>query len=410
MRLPPPPPPEVVDRDDRLADLARRWLREPAVGLDTEFVRERTFFPRLGLIQVADSSGCYLVDMVAVGDSSPLAAVVSSPAVTKVFHSPSEDLEIFHHAFGLAPERLFDCQIASTLCSLGGSLGYVHLVSSLFEVELAKGAQRSNWLRRPLSEEQVRYAGLDVAYLLPAHELLQAKLVDLGREAWAEEEFGRLLVAATARLDREWSYTRLRRPGMSRRQLAALRALCAWREARARRRDLPRGFVLKDETLIDLARRLPRSGRDLASVKGLGPRQARRYGPTLLDLARGAATLPESELPQRLDRSGGRSSSHLAEGLRKLVARVAGDLDLPAETLVPRRTLETWAARSLERGAWVWPGEIEGWRRLVLAPEVEGAGLLESGKSAGSGRSRGRRGRTVRQARAAETRDRGERE
>ncbi len=389
MRLPPPPTAEVVDRDDRLVDLARRWLREPAVGLDTEFIRERTFFPRLGLIQVADSSGCYLVDMVAIRDSSPLAAVVSSPAVTKVFHSPSEDLEIFHHAFGLAPERMFDCQVAATLCGLGGSLGYVHLVSGLFGIELAKGAQRSNWLRRPLSEEQVLYAGLDVAYLLPAHELLQAKLVDLGREAWAEEEFGRMLVAATARLAPEWSYGRLRRPGMSRRQLAALRALCEWREARARGRDLPRGFVLKDQTIIDLARRLPSSGQDLASVKELGTGQARRYGPTLLELVRGAATLPESELPQRLDRSGGRSSSHLAEGLRKLVARVAGELDLPAEVLVPRRTLEAWAAESLERGGWVWPGEIEGWRRLVLEPEVERSGLLYAEKAPGGRRRHG---------------------
>ncbi len=386
MRLPPPPTPEVVDRDDRLVDLARRWLREPAVGLDTEFIRERTFFPRLGLIQVADSSGCYLVDMVAIRDSSPLAAVVSSPAVTKVFHSPSEDLEIFQYAFGFAPERLFDCQVAAMLCGLGGSLGYVHLVSSLFEVELAKGAQRSNWLRRPLSEEQVQYAGLDVAYLLPAHELLQAKLVDLGRDAWAEEEFGRLLHASEARLSPEWSYSRLRRPGMSRSQLASLRAVCEWREKRARGRDLPRGFVLKDETVVDIARRLPRSSEDLASVKGLGAKQVRRHGPSLLAALRDAATLPQHELPKRLERARKRSSTHLAEGLRDLVAGVAADLGVPSEALVPRRALEAWAARSLEQRSWVWPAEIEGWRRSVLESEVERSGLLESARSGGSGR------------------------
>ncbi|MCY3929783.1 MAG: ribonuclease D [Acidobacteria bacterium] len=399
-RLPPPPPPEVVDRDDRLAELARSWLREPAVGLDTEFVRERTFFPRLGLIQVADSAGCYLVDTVAIRDRSGLVEVIRSRAVTKVFHSPSEDLEILHHVFGLAPERLFDCQVAATLCGLGGSLGYVHLVSRLFDVELAKGAQRSNWLRRPLSEEQVRYAGLDVAYLLPAYELLRSRLAELGREAWADEEFDRLLRAAEARLDPEWSFKRLGRPGMSRRQLAALRVVCEWRERRARRRDLPRGFVLRDETVLDLARRMPRSGQGLTSVKGLGPRQARRYGPALLDLVRGAAALPESDLPNRLERSGGRSASRLTERLRELVARVAGELDLPAETLVSRRTLEAWAARSLERGAWVWPGEIEGWRRFVLEPQVDGAGLLEY-----RSRKRSRRGRG-RGSRAAAPRDR----
>ncbi|MCY3592666.1 MAG: ribonuclease D [Acidobacteria bacterium] len=379
MTLPPPPTPEVVDRDDRLAGLAERWLREPAVGLDTEFVRERTFFARLGLIQVADSEGCYLVDMVAITDRSPLLALVQAPDVTKVFHSPSEDLEIFHHALGCAPEPLFDCQVAATLCGLGGSLGYVHLVSRLFDVELGKGVQRSNWLRRPLSEEQVRYAGLDVAYLLPACERLQARLDESGRETWAEEEFDRLLQNARARLDPAWSYNRLRRPGMSRRQLATLEALSAWREGRARRRDVPRGFVLKDETLVDLARRLPRTAEDLVPVKNLGPRQARRYGPRLLELVRGARSLPEDRLPDRLERSGRRSSSGLSDDLRKLVAGVAADLDVPAEFLVPRRTLEAWATRSLERGVWVWPAEVDGWRRSVLEPEVERSGLLESG-------------------------------
>lgn len=379
MTLPPPPTPEVVDRDDRLARLAERWLGEPAVGLDTEFVRERTFFARLGLIQVADSEGCYLVDTVSISDRAPLVAVVEAPEVTKVFHSPSEDLEIFHNALGCAPVPLFDCQVAATLCGLGGSLGYVHLVSRLFDVELGKGVQRSNWLRRPLSEEQVRYAGLDVAYLLPAHELLQARLRDLAREAWADEEFGRLSKNAEARLDPAWSYSRLRRPGMSGRQLAVLQAVCAWREGRARRRDVPRGFVLKDETLVDVARRLPRTAEDLAPVKSLGPRQARRHGPKLLELVRGVRLLPENRLPDRLERSGRRSSSGLSEELRELVAGVAGDLDVPAEFLVPRRALEAWAARSLERGAWVWPAEVDGWRRSVLEPEVEHSALLESG-------------------------------
>lgn len=378
MTLPSPPAPEVVDRDARLAGLAERWLHEPAVGLDTEFVRERTFFARLGLIQVADSEGCYLVDMVSIRDRAPLVAVVQAPEVTKVFHSPSEDLEIFHHALGCAPVPLFDCQVAATICGLGGSLGYIHLVSRLFDVELGKGVQRSNWLRRPLSEEQVRYAGLDVAYLLPAHERLQARLGELGREAWVGEEFDRLLKNAEARLDPAWSYSRLRRPGMSRRQLATLEALSAWRERRARRRDVPRGFVLKDETLVDLARRQPRTAEDLAPVKSLGRRQARRHGPRLLELVRSVRSLPEDRLPDRLERSGRRSSSGLSEGLRELVAGVAGHLDVPAEFLVPRRTLEAWAARSLERGMWVWPAEVDGWRRSVLEPAVERSGLLES--------------------------------
>ncbi len=378
MRLPEPPAPEVVDRTDRLADLAQGWLREDAVGLDTEFVRERTFFARLGLIQVADSTGCYLVDTVAIQDLSPLEELLRADSIVKVFHSPGEDLEIFHHVFGFAPQRLFDTQLAAALCGLGGSLGYVDLVSRMFEVELGKGEQRSNWLRRPLSEEQLLYAGLDVAYLLPAWEALETELRTRGRRAWAEEEFERLLAAAEARIRSDWSYRRLRRPGMSARQLAALEEVCAWREERARRRDVPRGFVLKDETVVDVARRLPRSGEGLAAVKGLGRGQAERHGRALLGAVKSARRRPEEELPERVERSGRRSSSRVVDVLRKVVAAAAEELGVPSEFVAPRRTVETWAAQSLERGRWVWPGELAGWRRHVLEPRLVGLRPLEA--------------------------------
>ncbi len=378
MKLPTPPAPEVVDHDGRLADLASVWLGEEAVGLDTEFVRVRTFHARLGLIQVADRQGCYLVDMVAIRDPSPLRELIRAPHVTKVLHSPGEDLEVFHNALGSAPAPLFDTQAAATLCGLGASPGYVSMVARLFEVELGKGAQRSNWLRRPLTSAQVQYAGLDVAYLLPAWEQLQEGLSARGRAAWADEEFERQARSVQARLAPDWIYRRLRRSGMSPRQLAALRSLCDWRERRAKNRDLPRGFVVKDDTLVDLARRLPRRTEDLKDVRNLTPRQARRYGSVLLGLVRSAQELPRDELPASPPRRGGQPSSReLAEALRRLVSGVASRLDLPLEFLATRRTIETWAAESRQRGSREWPPALEGWRREVLEPEAEASGLLD---------------------------------
>ncbi|HVS14069.1 MAG TPA: ribonuclease D [Thermoanaerobaculia bacterium] len=369
--LPPPPRPELVRSAARLEELCEEWRRQPAIALDSEFVRTRTFYAKLGLIQVGDAGGCYLLDFLEIDAWQPFVEVLAFPDTAKVLHSPSEDLEIFQQLFGHFPNPLFDTQIAATLAGLGASLGYQRLVLALFGIDLPKGEQRSDWLARPLTDAQCRYAGLDVAYLLPAHEELMSRLSSLGRLEWAEEEFSRVPDETLARLDPERIFSRLHRSSMSEEETSALHALCMWREAEARERDLPRGFVLRDEALIELARRRPRNRSALKALRQLRAGERKTHGDRLLEVIASAGRTP---VPPRLraPRGAGRSR-RLVERLREVLAEEADRVGLPSEFLASRKVLEE-LARGIRRGEGELPLELEGWRREVVGERLLAAG------------------------------------
>jgi len=374
------PPAELVAAPAALAAAARSWQGREALALDTEFVRERTFFPKLGLIQVSDGGAVSLVDPLAIADLSPVLAALGDPGAVKVLHSASEDLEVLYRAFGIIPEPLFDTQIAAALAGIGASLGYQKLVATVFGVELPKGETRTDWLARPLSPAQLAYAAEDVAYLPALHERLSEELERLGRLAWAREDSA-ALAEGLARLDEDPELAYLRRKGagrLNRRQLAALRALAAWREREARRRDLPRSFVLKEDLLLALATRRPATPRELARLPALDPRQAARDSATWLELIRQAEALPEDELPPepaRLPITPG--FRELETALRAIVARRAAELGLPGEVLAPRRTLDSILKSAAMDPEPRLPRELAGWRR-----EVVGEDLLAAARAA----------------------------
>ncbi len=366
---PSPPAPELVTRTDTLAQLVERWSRCRAIGFDTEFVRTRTYFPKLGLVQVGDPERVFLIDVVEIDDLSPLAELLSDPRVIKVLHSPSEDLEVLQHTFGSYPEGIFDTQVAATLAGYGPTPGYQRLVEELFGVELPKAEQRSNWLRRPLTAAQIQYAGLDAAFLLPAHERLTADLERLGRTNWAREEAAGLVTACQARLDPEFVVARLLRASLGPRQSAVLRALVRWREEHAARRDLPRNFVVRDEALIEMARRRPRTVESLREVESLRPRELARYGEALLGVvSSGEAIALEPASTRR--RSGPAPRGRVAE-LRELARKAAVELGLPPEFLVRRRWIEELIT-AVRDGDHELPLGLQGWRRAVV-----GEALLE---------------------------------
>jgi ribonuclease D len=356
------------------ADLRRdaaRW-RAPAVAaiaFDTEFVRERTFYARLGLIQVADGAASYLVDTVALASReqlAPLGAVMTDPGVLKVVHSGSEDLEVLDRALGVLPEPLLDTQIAASIAGFTPPPGYQRLISSLLGVELHKLETRTDWTRRPLSAGQLEYAAEDVTHLLEAYGKLRADLETRGRWAWALEDSARLVEAARrgAGEPAERAYLRLRAAeAMDRRQLGALRSLAAWREEEARRRDLPRGFVVKDDLLTAMAQRRPRSLAELQALKPWDARTGPRHAATWLDLLRRAAELSESDLPPAIDKP---SPADLtaAERLREVARQAATALGVAPEVLASKRTLLQIARRRGEPDAALEP--LGGWRRGVL--------------------------------------------
>ena len=357
-----------IGNDRALAEAARAWQGAPALGLDTEFVRERTFYHRLGLIQVSDGRANYLIDPLAVKDLGPLVEVLAAPGTVKVLHSASEDVEVFHRGLGTLPAPLFDTQVAAALAGVGASLSYQKLVAALFGQEIPKGETRTDWLARPLSAAQLAYAAEDVAFLLPIHRELEARLAELGRAEWAREDSAALLDTGRFEEDFDSAYLRIKGAGrLNRRQLGVLQVLAAWREQEARRRDLPRNFVLREALLLDLAIRQPKLAKDLQALPSFDAEQAARDGEVWLDLLRAALARSEAELPSQPDRVAfSPAVRDLEQRLRDRVREKAAELGLPPEILAPRRLVSSLLMNALTREEPRLPRELRGWRREVI--------------------------------------------
>ncbi len=353
-----------IDRGDALAEACARWRRAGELALDTEFVFERTYFPRLGLIQVAAGGEAALVDPVAIRDLAPLGALLADPGLGKVLHAAGQDGPVLARASGGTLRPLFDTQCAAALCGLGPSLSYAALVEGLLGVALAKHETRTDWLRRPLTPEQLRYAAEDVFYLPAVAAELRRRLVELGRLEWALEDSA-AVVANGEPADPVEAWRRLRGidrlPSPARR---VARALAAWREREALARDLARPFLLRDETLLALARRTALAPEDLPKLPGY---DARRHAHLATDWADAlAAALSEAEggaeVPVAAPASRARRAAERT--LADAAVRRAAELGLPAELLLPRRArdrvLDAWEAGTPPAAA------LGGWRRDAL--------------------------------------------
>lgn len=351
-----------VDGPAPLADLAAAVPPGSPLWLDTEFMRERTFWPNLALVQVNTGDRIALIDPLTLNRGEELLPLLEGRLL--YMHGCSEDLEVLRYATGQLPTAIGDTQIASALS--GGSLqsGYQRLVEEVVGVELPKGATRTDWLKRPLSEEQLHYAVQDVEYLPPVVEVLVERLDKLGRMAWWQEECERMLLEAARESEPEDAWRQVKGIGrLPAECLAAARALAAWREEQARARNLPRGFVLRDDDLLLLARERPDSRNRLKDL-GLHPGLLRRDGEELLRLVvdsrgdTGPGPLPG---PPNADERA------LVKKLRRRVAELASELGLEPEVLMRRRWLE-----SLVRHPEDPPLALTGWRRSrVTEPLLE---------------------------------------
>lgn len=359
--------PRLVTAASELEVLCRRWLFEPVLALDTEFVRTRTFFARLGLIQVSDGRGVYLLDAIAL-DLGPLQELFDRRSEVTVLHSCSEDLGIFTVVFGLLPRRVFDTQIAAALVGYGFSRSYQSLVEEILGIHLVKEETRSNWMARPLTSEQLRYAAGDVLHLPAVYGRLQEELVSRGRESWAEEEFARLGSLERYLVEPQDAYRRIKGGGtLDRRSLAILRELAAWRERQARKRDLARNFVIPDRSLVEIARRQPGRWKDLDAIRDLQPGAKRRYGERLLEIVAAAQELPTADLPAVQPRSRRvRGQKEILRALQEMVAETAAESGVAQEVLAQRRVLEDLLRRILVDGKRDLPPELEGWRENVI--------------------------------------------
>ncbi len=347
-----------------LAALSAAIAASPWTGLDTEFVRERTYYAKLCLIQTATPEGITLTDPLGL-DIGPLGQALTGPGI-KILHSGRQDLELLLQETGVLPAPLFDTQIAAALAGHDEQIGYANLVAKLLEVELAKDVTRTNWAARPLSERQLAYAQDDVRYLDTLRTALLAELERLGRVTWLVEDCAALNDPALYRFSPEQLVRRYRQgSGLSAPGQAVFQALLLWREEAARKADLPRTWMLADAVLVDLAARPPKTRADLGQRRGLDERLIQRLGDQLLAVIHDAPERPTHPWPAARLRPEEEDSY---QALTALIDARAQALGIQAGVIGSRRTL-----KDIAQGA--PPGNLaQGWRADVL--EVEGERLM----------------------------------
>ena len=330
-----------------------------AIGIDTEFVRESTFYPRLALVQLAVAGEIALLDPLAF-DARALREWLDSAHGRCLMHSAGEDVEALRTLLPNGPPRLFDTQVAAAFAGLGAGIGYQRVVSGLLGVDLPKDATRSDWTRRPLSAAQHAYAVQDVAHLEALHTQLAARLQARGYTAWFEEDCLRLSRRAGERLDEQPQRALRAAADWPIERIARLRALLLWREDAARRYDVPRNWLLRDEHCLDLALDPPADAATLeARTRG---QRALRHAPraelwACLQQPPDATFVADTQRPDELLRD---ARKRAFDAMRTCVDAESVRLDLPAGLLCPRRALERYIASR------DWPAELEGWRREAL--------------------------------------------
>jgi ribonuclease D len=292
----------VTTRD--IAGIAAEAKAAGAMGLDTEFMRERTYRARLCLVQISTPDGIYVVDPLEVEDLSEIANLIADPGVEVVVHAGRQDLEIFYERYGVVPSRIYDIQLAAAFAGLGASLPYGRLVQEVTGANLKKGESYTDWCHRPLTKEQMTYAADDVRYLLDAAAELKRRLDQQGRDTWVVEELAAFETKEAFETNLDEVYKRVGgRGSLTGKQLGVLREVARWREMEAQRRDTPRGWVVKDPTLIEIARRAPTSIPALAKTRGLNPKESERFGSAILAAIETGLSGEEIKTPKAPPRS-----------------------------------------------------------------------------------------------------------
>jgi ribonuclease D len=351
------------------AALQAQFAQRPArIGLDTEFIRERTYWPQLALVQIAIEDGAsgaprvLLIDPLVPGMTDALAPILADESILKVVHSPSEDLVAFKHACGVVPKPLYDTQLAAALAGIGAGVGYQRLVEQLTGVTLAKGETRSDWLRRPLSPSQLEYAADDVLHLAAMQDVLEGLLAQQGRRAWLDEDLARTVANAENEAPERWPHLSLRSAQFldSEAQRRLVRLL-RWRDAYARDNDRPRGWILDNELAVALARTPPANHAALQAQLDAHPKAPRKLGEAIwraLDTPLAdEADAPDASVGETRDRQ-------RLKKMQDAVSRRSAELGLPDGVLASRR----WLQALLDEGR--WPSALSGWRREALEPSL----------------------------------------
>ena len=358
---------KLITTTDDLAAFCKPLAATEFIAVDTEFMRERTYWPKLCLAQVAGPDDAAAIDALAEGiDLAPLDELMANAKVLKVFHAARQDLEIFYLRMNQVPQPLFDTQIAAMVCGHGEAASYESLATKLAKAKIDKSSRFTDWSRRPLSERQISYALSDVTHLRVVYEKLRRQLEKSGRLSWITEEVAVLNDPATYRADPEQAWRRLKPRGASPRLLGTLKEVAAWRERTAQRIDIPRQRLLRDEQLLEIASHAPKTTEDLAMTRGLGRGFAEGWqGRELMEAIERARTVPDAELPTR-DKPPEqlRAPSAVVDLLRTLLRLKAEQAGVAGRLVASADELDRLAAGRRDIAA------LKGWRREVFGGDA----------------------------------------
>ena len=362
---------ETIRTPEGLLQLVADLKAAGRFAIDTEFAGERTYVPRLCLVQVATEEFIGLIDTMAVSNLGPLWELVGYPSIVKVLHAAREDLRLaYYGGHRLIPKGIFDTQIAAGLVGLSQfPLSYARLVEAMTGVRLPKTETRSDWERRPLSPDQIRYARDDVRYLLPIADKMSRLLGKLGRESWMTEEMERFSEPSVYEPDPEEAYLRIRGPraGLTARPTAILRSIAAWREREAALRNVPSRTILRDEVMTDIALRSPKRLTDLLKIKNYTPGEETSIGPGILTAIEEAKALADDQLPAPL--VGQDEDTPQQRIIIDLAASLGAALCL-ARNIAPELALTKASAGDMVRGAIDGPALMTGWRAEAVGKEL----------------------------------------
>lgn len=358
---------EYVDTPEQLTALCCRIENADWIAIDTEFLREKTYYPKLCLIQLAIPGLNACIDPLALDDISELLTVFNNPAITKVLHACSQDLEILVQLSGQVPTPIFDTQIAAPLLGLPEQTGYAALVEAMLEVRLDKGMARTDWSKRPLSKKQLKYALDDVIYLCQLYPLMLKKLSALGRLAWLKDDFVRYASPDRYHSDPDKAWLRIRGyDRLNRKQLSILQALASWREKRAQAENRPRAWLLRDDTLLDIARICPETHEELAGIRQIPEQIIKKQGSNLSRLIEQAGAMQPQPLPAKNRRKKPNLKQEaLADVLQAQLALLAEQNAINPATLATRKQLQ-----ALVMGESDLP-VLSGWRFEMAGKELQ---------------------------------------
>ena len=370
----------LINTTEQLCDFCKILSTQPFITVDSEFIREHSYYPKLCLLQVGYDGDAAIIDPLSKVDLSPFFEILQNPNIVKVFHAGRQDIEIFYNLSGQIPQNVFDTQIAAMVCGFAENIGYGNLVQAITHTELDKSCRLTNWSLRPLDEDQLQYAIGDVTYLVDCYKYLCSYMQEHHRQNWCSEELAALCDEKTYNTNPSVAWQRIRHNVHTPHFLSALKYLAEWRECRAQKFNTPRSSVLKDEVLLNIASAHPRSADELRCVRNLRPDIAKgNMGEEILSALKQAAEHPLSAEICRLDRKEAQNGipnheQSLMEILRLLLKIKSQEADVCSRLIASDEDLRYIIVNLPEKTP-----VMQGWRYEIFGQYAE---LLKKGKLA----------------------------